>query len=182
MVFCTIFLIGLIIFTILRWDDFYGVELMPFLMFLCVICIGLCYRGYKICELEDNRENVIAGKLDMNKWDIDFNHLAPTVYATTKGGEYKYVFKEGTAHLINWEKQDESKEHKNPSEKEPVKDDKNSDEKVRELIAGKLQIKTDEVVVTKDKNNLYTAITPSGKYIVETEENTVAIKAMVKQE
>lgn len=151
---------------------------------LLAIIFGLLgYNDFR----EDSRQTAIANKLDIPKSQIEFKDEKGDIIAITKDNTYKFTFKSISADIIKYEVTNEN------NEKDSVKDNdetnkskknksKTSDaETVRKLVSEKLQLKSDEVVVTKEKENLYTAITSSGKYVVETEENTTTIKAMVKQ-
>ncbi|MFJ8528326.1 hypothetical protein [Bacillus sp. NPDC094106] len=138
---------------------------------------------------EDSRETAIANKLDIPKSQIEFKNILGETTAITKDNTYKFTFKSFSSEIIKYEPEQENKDkdsdkgRKNKDNKgnKGNESKKNDAETVRKLVSEKLQLNLDEVVVTKDKNNLYTAITSSGKYVVETEENTVGIKAMVKQ-
>ncbi|WP_144536892.1 hypothetical protein [Bacillus thuringiensis] len=175
-VFWAIVLVLAIGFIYANWDCFTD-KSEYILVALSVFAIGLGFVQLQNYKLQIDREMIIAGKLDVNKLDVNFNHIQSNVYAKTKDGEYKYVFKEDSTYLINWEKQSEEKGSNKKSNEPSLK----NEEKVREMVANKLNLQKDEVVVTKDKENLYTVITPSGKYVVETEENSISIKAIVKQ-
>ncbi|EEM25174.1 hypothetical protein [Bacillus thuringiensis] len=148
-----------------------------FIMVLSVGAIVLGILPYQSASLENEREMVIAGKLDVNKENVNFKHYQSNVYVSTKDNDYMYEFKSDSSAIIKWEKIDRKKEGSNKVNEPSMK----NEEKVREMVANKLNLQKDEVVVTKDKENLYTAITSSGKYVVETEENSISIKAMVKQ-
>ncbi|KXY51264.1 hypothetical protein CN357_21120 [Bacillus cereus] len=148
-----------------------------FIMVLSVFAIVIGVVPYQSASLKSERELVIAGKLDLNKENINFKHYQTNVYVSTKDDDYKYEFKSGSISIIKWEKTDSKKEGRNKVNEPSLK----NEEKVREMIANKLNLRKDEVVITKDKENVYTAITSLGKYVVETEENSISIKAMVKQ-
>ncbi|HDR7922492.1 hypothetical protein P7D15_02490 [Bacillus cereus] len=148
-----------------------------FIMVLSVGAIVLGILPYQSASLENEREMVIAGKLDVNKENINFNHYHTNVYVSTKDDNYKYEFKSDSSSIIKWEKIDNKKEGNKELNEPSLK----NEEKVREMIANKLNLRKDELVITKDKENVYTAITSLGKYVVETEENSISIKAMVKQ-
>lgn len=159
-------------------DNDYLLDGMEYLlMFLSVVAIIAGVVSYQSASLKSERESVIAGKLDMNKDNVNFTHYQSTVYASEKDSDYKYEFKSDSSAIIKWEKIDSKKEGSNKVNEPSIK----NEEKVREMVANKLNLQKGEVVVTKDKDNLYTAITSLGKYIVETEENSISIKAMVKQ-
>ncbi len=151
-----------------------------FLGVLLAIIFGIL--GYNDFQ-EDSRETAIANKLDIPRSQIEFKDEKGDVIAITKDNTYKFTFKSISADIIKYEV---TKENNN---KDSMKDNndkanesKTSDtETVRKLVSEKLQLKSDEVVVTKDRENLYKAITSSGKYVVETEESATTIKAMVKQ-
>ncbi|MDX5853337.1 hypothetical protein SIM22_04235 [Bacillus cereus group sp. BfR-BA-01363] len=148
-------------------------------LLLAIICGLLGYNDFR----EDSRQTAIANKLDIPKSQIEFKDEKGDIIAITKDNTYKFTFKSISADIIKYEVTKEN------NEKDSVKDNddktnesKTSDtETVRKLVSEKLQLKIDEVVITKDKGNLYTAITSSGKYVVETEESATTIKAMVKQ-
>lgn len=147
---------------------------------LLAIIFGLL--GYLDFQ-KDIRETAIANKLDIPKSQIEFKSEKGDVIAITKDKTYKFTFKSISADIIKYEvtKENENKDSMKEND-DNAKGSKTSDaEAVRKLVSDKLQLKADEVVVTKDKDNLYTAITSLGKYIVETEENSISIKAMVKQ-
>ncbi|WP_242289071.1 MULTISPECIES: hypothetical protein [unclassified Bacillus cereus group] len=148
-----------------------------FAMLISVVAIIMGFAFYQSASLENEREVAIAGKLDVNKENVNFKHYQSNVYVSTKDNDYMYEFKSDSSAIIKWEKIDRKKEGSNKVNEPSMK----NEEKVREMVANKLNLQKDEVVVTKDKENLYTAITSSGKYVVETEENSISIKAMVKQ-
>ncbi|WP_242249266.1 hypothetical protein [Bacillus cereus group sp. BfR-BA-01328] len=152
-----------------------GEEYFIMALSVCAIIIGFVF--YQSTSLENEREMVIAGKLDVNKENINFIHYQRNVYVSTKDDNYKYEFKSDSSSIIKWEKIDDIKEGNKELNKPSLK----NEEKAREMVANKLNLRKDEVVITKDKENVYTAITASGKYVVETEENSISIKAMVKQ-
>ncbi|MED0951432.1 hypothetical protein P4T70_25590 [Bacillus mobilis] len=151
-----------------------------FLGVLLAIFFGVL--GYNDFQ-EDSRQTAIANKLDIPKSQIEFKDEKGDVVAITKDKTYKFTFKSISADIIKYEVTKENKNNDSMKDNnDKANESKTSDaETVRKLVSEKLQLKLDEVVVTKDKENLYTAITSSGKYVVETEESATTIKAMVKQ-
>ncbi|SME48407.1 hypothetical protein BACERE00183_04101 [Bacillus cereus] len=151
-----------------------------FLGVLLAIFFGIL--GYNDFQ-EDSRQTAIANKLDIPKSQIEFKDEKGDVVAITKDNTYKFTFKSISADIIKYEVTKENKNNDSMKDNDDkTKESKTKDaEEVRKLVSDKLQLKADEVVVTKDKANLYTAITSLGKYVVETEKNATTIKAMVKQ-
>ncbi|WP_242298700.1 hypothetical protein [Bacillus cereus group sp. BfR-BA-01382] len=159
-------------------DNDYIIDGMEYLiMVISVFAIIMGFSFYQSASLKNEREMVIAGKLDEDKEKINFIHYQTNVYVSTKDKNYQYEFKSDSSSIIKWKKIDDKKEDAKESNESSLK----NEEKVREMVANKLNLRKDEVVVTGDRENVYTAITSSGKYVVETEENSISIKAMVKQ-
>lgn len=150
---------------------------------LAIISGLLGYNDFR----EDSRQTAIANKLDIPKSQIEFKDEKGDIIAITKDNTYKFTFKSISADIIKCEVTNENNEKDSVKDNDETNESKKNKSKtsdaetVRKLVSEKLQLKSDEVVVTKEKENLYTAITSSGKYVVETEENTTTIKAMVKQ-
>lgn len=151
---------------------------------LLAIIFGLLgYNDFR----EDSRQTAIANKLDIPRSQIEFKDEKGDVIAITKDNTYKFTFKSISADIIKYEVTKENNEKDSVKDNDETNESKKNKSKtidaetVRKLVSEKLQLKSDEVVVTKEKENLYTAITSSGKYVVETEDNTTTIKAMVKQ-
>ncbi|MCU5281117.1 hypothetical protein OCA22_22300 [Bacillus cereus] len=151
-----------------------------FLGVLLAIIFGIL--GYNDFQ-EDSRQTAIANKLDIPKSQIEFKDEKGGIIAITKDNTYKFTFKSKSADIIKYEvtKENNNKDSMKDNNDKANKSKTSDAETVRKLVSEKLQLKLDEVVVTKDKENLYTAITSSGKYVVETEESATTIKAMVKQ-